>query len=195
MSIQSKRLVLSRGQASLLLSTALAGGLLLSWSAPALAQEEQAGASETQYEGEAIVVTGSRVARASLDSPAPLTVIDGDAFITQTSRISVGDELAELPQFGPAGTRAASISPTGGNTSTGLNLLDLRNIGSSRTLVLVDGRRHVAAAQGTSQPDISSIPAALIERVEVLTGALPRSTVPTPSRASSISSCATISRA
>ena len=160
-----------RQRAAQLLSTALAGGLLLSWPGVLAAQaQEEALADPAPASGEPIVVTGSRVAKAGLDSPAPLTVIDGSTFITQTSRISVGDELTELPQFGPSGTRSASISPTGGNTSTGLNLLDLRNIGSSRTLVLVDGRRHVAAAQGTSQPDISSIPASLIARVEVLTG-------------------------
>ncbi|MEM9314116.1 MAG: TonB-dependent receptor, partial [Pseudomonadota bacterium] len=67
-------------------------------------------------------------------------------------------------------TRAASVSPTGGTTTTGLNLLDLRGIGASRTLVLVNGRRHVSSSQETAQPDINTIPSALVERVEVLTG-------------------------
>ncbi|MEM9897834.1 MAG: TonB-dependent receptor [Pseudomonadota bacterium] len=120
--------------------------------------------------GDQIIVTGSRISNSNLDSPAPVTSIDGDFFLDRTSRISIGDELAELPQFGPLSTRAASISPTGGDTATGLNLLDLRNIGATRTLVLVNGRRHVAGAQTTSQPDVNTFPTALLERVEVLTG-------------------------
>ncbi|MEO1658726.1 MAG: TonB-dependent receptor [Pseudomonadota bacterium] len=143
---------------------------LLVGSAMVAALTAVASAQETEVEGDEITVTGSRIQNSNLDSPAPVTVIDGDFLLNRTSRISIGDELAELPQFGPLSTRAASVSPTGGDSATGVNLLDLRNIGATRTLVLVNGRRHVAAAQNASQPDVNTIPAALIERVEVLTG-------------------------
>ncbi|MEM7730204.1 MAG: TonB-dependent receptor plug domain-containing protein, partial [Pseudomonadota bacterium] len=117
-----------------------------------------------------IVVTGSRLETAASDSPAPVSVIDPADLTVTTGSISIGDQLAELPQFSPSSTRAASVSPTGGNSSTGLNLLDLRGIGASRTLVLQNGRRHVSSSQDTAQPDVNTIPAALLERVEVLTG-------------------------
>ena len=117
-----------------------------------------------------VVITGSRLETAASDSPAAVAVFDATALTETTGSISIGDQLAELPQFAPSSTRAASVSPTGGNSNTGLNLLDLRGIGASRTLVLVDGRRHVSSSQDTAQPDINTIPGALLERVEVLTG-------------------------
>src|SRR4029078_1498203 len=54
--------------------------------------------------------------------------------------------------------------------ATGLNILNLRNLGVQRTLVLVDGRRHVAAIPGSQAVDINTIPQALVERVDIQTG-------------------------
>lgn len=137
---------------------------VVSLAQPAPTEDDEA------MELEEVVVTGSRIRNADLDSPSPVAIFDTDFLIESTGRIALGDQLAELPQFGPLSTRAASVSPAGGNAGTGVNLLDLRGVGASRTLVLVNGRRHVASTPDTAQPDINTIPSALIERVEVLTG-------------------------
>src|SRR5690606_37927196 len=61
-------------------------------------------------------------------------------------------------------------SDDGNRGSVGLNLLNLRNLGTQRTLLLVNGRRHVAATAGDAAVDVNTIPVALIDRIEVLTG-------------------------
>ena len=81
---------------------------------------------------------------------------------------NVIDYLADIPALSlsnvPEDTTGANLN------DGGLSLLDLRNLGTVRTLVLVDGRRHVGAPQGAPQVDIDTIPALLIESVEVVTG-------------------------
>lgn len=77
-----------------------------------------------------------------------------------------------LQQF-PALTGSVDLednASTADQASVGLTLLDLRNLGSERTLVLVNGRRHVAGAPGSAAVDINTIPIALIDRVEIQTG-------------------------
>lgn len=115
-----------------------------------------------------IVVTGSRIRRPNLDSPVPVTTIRGEEFF-QTASTSVGDVLNELPALTSTFSQSNSTRFLG---TSGLNLLDLRGLGPQRTLVLVNGRRHVAGdilSEATS-PDVNSIPADLIERVDVVTG-------------------------
>ena len=118
--------------------------------------------------GGGIVVTGSRIARPQLESQTPVTILSGEEIFNQ-GNINVGDTLNDLPQlrstFGQ--TNAGRFLGT-----TGLNLLDLRGLGTVRTLTLVNGRRHVASdilANGSST-DVNTIPNDLIERVDVVTG-------------------------
>src|SRR5687767_1205845 len=114
-----------------------------------------------------VVVTGSRIASGSIDSPSPLQVI-GAQDIDATGAPNLQDILLKNPAFGTPG-----ISRTNSNFSTasaGAATVDLRNLGTARTLVLVDGRRFVAGIPGTSAVDLNTIPAQFIERVEVLTG-------------------------
>ncbi|MDE2619582.1 MAG: TonB-dependent receptor plug domain-containing protein, partial [Sphingomonadales bacterium] len=115
-----------------------------------------------------IVVTGSRILRPNLQAANPVTVVAGEQFF-ETGRTNVGEVLNELPQLRNTYNQQNSTRFLG---TRGLNLLDLRGLGSQRTLVLVNGRRHVAGdilSSGVS-PDINTIPTDLIERVDVLTG-------------------------
>jgi outer membrane receptor protein involved in Fe transport len=118
-----------------------------------------------------IIVTGSRILRGIESSPNPVAVVSADALVGRTGGISIGDQLSLLPQFRTTQTQAASTAlgtqPPG---QVGLNLLDLRGLGVTRTLVLQNGRRLVSSTQALSQPDTNSIPVDLLERVDVLTG-------------------------
>jgi len=117
---------------------------------------------------EAITVTGSRIRRPNLESPLPVTSVGGEEFF-QTGDVSVGDKLAELPSIRGTFTQANSTRFLG---TAGLNLLDLRGLGTVRTLVLVNGRRHVGGDVLSSgvTPDVNTMPTDLIERVDVVTG-------------------------
>ncbi|MEL6340720.1 MAG: TonB-dependent receptor, partial [Myxococcota bacterium] len=115
---------------------------------------------------ERIVVTGSRIARSNLTSPVPVTVIDAE-FIENSGSVFLGDLLATLPQFQPNFTSANSTRFIG---TTGIATANLRNLGDDRTLVLVNGRRHVGGLSLSPVVDINTIPQDLIERVETLTG-------------------------
>ena len=116
---------------------------------------------------EEMVVTGSRITRVSgMDTPTPLTSIDSEE-IAYSGSINLGDFLNELPAF------RSTFSLNNGSRflgTTGLNLLDLRGMGTARTLVLVDGHRHVGGFNGSAAVDINTIPQELVERVEVITG-------------------------
>ena len=115
-----------------------------------------------------IVVTGSRIRRPNLDSPVPVTTLQGEAFF-QTGSTSVGDVLNDLPALRSTFSQANSTRFLG---TSGLNLLDLRGLGTQRTLVLVNGRRHVAGdiLSTATSVDTNTIPTDLIDRVDVVTG-------------------------
>lgn len=120
-----------------------------------------------QQPGGDIVVTGSRIASPALTSNSPLQVIDAQN-IRDTGTPNLQSVLLQNPAFGTPG-----ISRTNSNFSTssaGVATVDLRNLGSDRTLVLVDGRRFVAGIPGSATVDLNTIPAQFIERVDVLTG-------------------------
>ena len=125
---------------------------------PGLSAEGQADASD-----EAIVVTGSRLIRPELDAPSPVTTVDSETF-DLTGTVTVETLLNELPQLIPGNTRTSN-NQGGEDFST----LDLRGIGPNRTLILVDGER-VPASSSSGVVDIGTIPAGLIERVDVVTG-------------------------
>jgi outer membrane receptor protein involved in Fe transport len=119
-------------------------------------------------ECETIQVTGTRIRRPNLESPLPVTSISGQEFF-ETGQTSVGDTLNDLPALRSTFGQANSTRFLG---TSGLNLLDLRGLGTSRTLVLVNGRRHVGGDvlnTGVSV-DVNTIPTDLIDRVDVVTG-------------------------
>ncbi len=115
---------------------------------------------------DAIVVTGSRIARPDLASAIPVQSILAEQ-ITSTGDLSLGDAINELPSLRSTFSQANSTRFIG---TAGLNLLDLRGLGSARTLVLVNGLRHVSATPGEFRVDVNTIPSSLLERVDIVTG-------------------------
>lgn len=162
-------------------TTALAGASVFV-AVPAWAQEveeEQADQGQLDSEqeiesGEAatasdeVVVTGSRIRRPNLQSTVPVTSVGGEEFF-ESGQISVGDQLNELPALRSTFSQANSTRFLG---TSGINLLDLRGLGTQRTLVLQNGRRHVAGdiLNNAVSPDTNTFPSDLIERVDVVTG-------------------------
>ena len=124
---------------------------------------------EVVDDGSAIVVTGSRIARPEADSPNPVTSINSET-IQQSGLTNLTDLLVQNPALVGSTTNADAGGSTASFGGVGVNLLNLRNLGTDRTLVLVNGRRHVAGLSGTASVDINTIPTALIERIDVLTG-------------------------
>ena len=113
---------------------------------------------------EEIVVTGTRVRRKDLNTPAPLTVLSRDQ-ISASGRVSLGEFLQALPEQGNSGANA-QVNNTG---EGGAIYVSLRSIGPQRTLVLINGRRLVPGGVGADPaPDLASIPAAAVDRIEVL---------------------------
>ena len=137
--------------------------------ADALPAGDATAAASTETPGEAITVTGSRIRRPNLESTVPITSISGEQFF-ERGNTNIGDTLNDLPQLR---STFAQQNPGLGIGIAGLNLLDLRGLGTSRTLVLVNGRRHVPAdiLNNAVSPDINTIPNDLIERVDIITGA------------------------
>ena len=120
-------------------------------------------------EVEEIIVTGSRIARdPNLTGALPIQSI-GAQEIQQSGEFSIADVVNDIPALLMSVTSEQSIDAPAA-FDDGANVLNLRALGSERTLVLVNGRRHVGGLQGTSAVDVGSIPMRLIERVEVLTG-------------------------
>ncbi len=121
---------------------------------------------------EEVVATGSRVVRQELETTAPITVIGADA-VLDSGETDVSTLLRETPALNGSLTGTNSVSTTLDSDlgdDTGVGRLNLRNLGTNRTLVLVNGRRHVSAIQGSADVDVNTIPIALIDRVETLTG-------------------------
>jgi len=116
---------------------------------------------------EELVVTGSRIARGALEQPTPITIINSDA-IVQSGFSNAGDILNQYSQFG-VGTGLSS-NQAGYNTDAGATFLNLRGLGTNRTLVLVDGLRRVSGGSSSSAVDLSTIPANMIDRIEIITG-------------------------
>ena len=131
--------------------------------------QDAAPATDTPADDTPIVVTGSRIARPEAASANPVVAMTADT-MQRVGTANVTDFLKSVPALtGSAGAydNSGSRAPIG---FTGLNLLDLRNLGYDRTLVLIDGRRHVGSVDGLQAVDINTIPQDLIQRVDVLTG-------------------------
>ena len=122
------------------------------------AQEERTGIEE-------ISVTGSRILRDGMSSPTPLTAISNEEMRNMAPTL-IMDALTQMPQFRDNGqSQTGSIFTSGG----GSNSVNLRGIGSNRTLTLLSGRR-VVSSQQSGTVDIAMFPTSLIQRVEVVTG-------------------------
>ncbi|MXO97976.1 TonB-dependent receptor [Altererythrobacter xixiisoli] len=134
---------------------------------PAAAQDNSA--EQDSQVAPAIVVTGSRIVRPDYSSNSPTISVD-DALLQNSGTAALETNLNKLPQFVPAQTptAGADIQPTATNTP-GAATVSLRGIGSNRNLVLLDGRR-ITPSNASGVVDISTIPSAAIERVEIISG-------------------------
>ena len=136
----------------------LAALVLSLTSGSVMAQEEEL---------EEITVTGSRIARdPNLSGALPVQSI-GSEEIQMSGEFSLADVVNDVPALLSSTTSESSIDSA---LADGANVLNLRGLGANRTLVLVDGRRHVGGVTGSSSVDVGAIPMRLVERVEVLTG-------------------------
>lgn len=152
--------------------SALAAAILVSALVPAIAQAQDSPADEAssaERDEEQIVVTGSRIARdPNIGSAAPIISVTAEE-LQRSGTADVVDTLRDVPALSTSTSSDASIDGVFAE-AVGQSILNLRGLGSNRTLVLVNGRRHVSGVAGAQAVDINSIPSALIERVEVLTG-------------------------
>ncbi|HEX7081797.1 MAG TPA: TonB-dependent receptor [Gammaproteobacteria bacterium] len=119
---------------------------------------------------EEIVVTGSRIVRQDFQSNSPIVTVDNDDFETQTG-LNIESYLNQMPQYNPAASPVTTeqdvqITPI---NSVGVATISLRGFGPNRSLTLVNGKRQVPI-NALMWTDINSIPSALIERVETITG-------------------------
>ena len=132
--------------------------------APGAPLPETAAAQPDANAVEAVVVTGSRL-QTGFQAPTPVTVV-GQAQMEQRAPADVYDIVRDLPSFRPsAGPSNSSYGIQGASQAN----LDLRGLGSARTLVLIDGKRHVPT-DDSSNFDTNMIPSSMIDRTEVVTG-------------------------
>ena len=142
----------------LLASTIICGAALFA-AAPALAQD----AAPQDAELDEVVVTGSRIPQTNLVTTSPVTQVTGeDIDVAGVTRVE--DLISQLPQA------FAAQNSTVSNGASGTATVSLRNLGSSRTLVLIDGRRMGSGSPNDDAADLNQIPEQLVERVEVMTG-------------------------
>ena len=151
---------------------------LLGFAAPAIAQEDLGEPTDFVEPNDfvepaeavptgAIIVTGSRIVRPNVDATNPITSITVTD-LTTTGEVNLGDALNDLPSLRSTFSQQNSTRFIG---TAGLNLLDLRGLGTNRTLVLVNGRRHITAQPGVpTSVDVNTMPVGLVERVDILTG-------------------------
>jgi iron complex outermembrane receptor protein len=142
---------------------ALLAAVSVTSSQPVHAQEQTA----QNVQLEEIIVTGSRVLRDGFEAPTPLTVISIEE-LQASAPENIADFVNELPSV--MGSEMPSNSQTSiSSGASGINSLDLRSMGSDRTLVLLDGQRSVASRLN-GVTNVNNFPQMLIERVDVVTG-------------------------
>jgi outer membrane receptor protein involved in Fe transport len=149
-----------------LLATTMLGSLAAFAPTVTLAQTA-APAGQEATSVEEVVVTGSRIRRDPTNAPTPLIQVTRDEVVS-TGQASVIDVLADIPAL--SGSTVPEDTTGSGLNDGGLSLLNLRDLGTARTLTLVDGRRHVGASSGGLAVDVDTIPRLLIQNVELITG-------------------------
>lgn len=144
----------------------MAVGIALA-STPSLAQDTPpASAPDTSAnEADTIVVTGSRIARPELTASIPVAVVSSQA-IENRGHTNALDAIRDIPIAGQSLDRSASNFS---NFDNGISTVNLRNLGTSRTLVLINGRRSVGTP-GDSAVDLNNIAPDLIDRIDIVTG-------------------------
>lgn len=130
-------------------------------------QQQQQADDENDLELEEIIVTGSRIAGAPGTQPSPVQIIDMERVKTSGFN-NIADFLSDIPALQgsvvPDDTTGATLG------ASGLSLLNLRQLGTQRTLVLIDGYRQVGSQPGTAAVNVDTLNFLMVERTEVLTG-------------------------
>ena len=145
------------------LASAIKFGLIASVSTTAFSVSNTAFAEEVGADVERIAVTGSRIQRQDMETASPVTVIGAEEI--RAEGFTTVDELLQA-QTSMAG---AAVGSSTNNGARGVAQVDLRGMGSQRTLVLLNGRRMVNSGSGAdSAVDLNAIPVAMIARVEIL---------------------------
>ncbi|MFA9201772.1 MAG: TonB-dependent receptor domain-containing protein, partial [Cypionkella sp.] len=147
-----------------------AAGASLALPAAAAAQETPAPAPSPAANEETsdIVVTGTRVVRDGYQAPTPLTVLTTEDIENSSPTNNIADFVNQLPSLAGS-TRPSNSRLNISSGQAGINALNLRNFGETRTLILLNNRRSVASTI-TGVVDVNTIPQMLVERVEVVTG-------------------------
>ena len=117
---------------------------------------------------EQVVVSASRVTIAGYAQPTPVTVV-GSAQLEKEAFANITDAVRQLPQVNAPPSTYSTNAGGGGPASAGENILNLRNLGATRTLVLFDNQR-VVASNISGGVDIGNLPSALVQRIDVVTG-------------------------
>ena len=139
-----------------LLLGAACAATLFGLGAPAVAQDQSI--------PETVVVTGSRLGTAGLNAPTPVTAVSAQD-LQASAPSTIADALNNLPSLVQSGGQQNNS----GSTSAGKNLLNLRGLGTTRTLILLDGMRFPSTSN-TNAVDTNVLPQALVKRVDIVTG-------------------------
>jgi len=139
--------------------------LALAVAAPAFAQPASQGAEADLQE---VIVTGTRIVRDGYQAPTPLTVVTAEALAAGTATANVADTLNTMPVFANSTSPASAVAGVSAATQ-GMNILNLRGMGGTRTLVLLDGQRSVPSVF-SGEVDVNNFPQQLIQRVDTVTG-------------------------
>jgi len=117
---------------------------------------------------EQIIVSASRISIAGYQQATPVTVV-GTAQLEEAAHADIGDTIREMPQVVGIGPSKGSAGGTIFASTPGLSTVNLRNLGITRNLVLIDGQR-VVQSNVSGGVDLATIPSTLIQRVDVVTG-------------------------
>jgi outer membrane receptor protein involved in Fe transport len=113
-----------------------------------------------------IVITGSRIRRDTFSSPQPLSVVSAES-IRDAGTISIGNILLEQPNINPA---TNSQNSSGTLFLAGQTRADIRGLGTTRTLVLMDGRRLPFSDASSPAVDLNTIPSLMVKSIETIAG-------------------------
>ncbi|WP_157220435.1 TonB-dependent receptor domain-containing protein [Flavisphingomonas formosensis] len=168
-SVQAKMKFLSSASLAIIIAVAAPGAAFAqdTTAVPAGAPTGSTGDATAPDEAGEILVTGTRVIRDGYKAPTPTTVV-GSEEIAKRSPVNLADFVNQLPSLSASTSPRANIASLG-TGFTGINALNLRSLGATRTLVLLDGRRVPPSNLG-GLVDINTLPQALVKRVDIVTG-------------------------
>jgi iron complex outermembrane receptor protein len=140
--------------------------LAIAAASPVLAQDAAAGSANTV---EQVIVSASRINIAGYQQPTPVTVVGAEQ-LARDAQTDIGDVIRQLPAFGTSsGPNNSSSANFIVSSTPGIDVVNLRQLGVLRTLVLFDGQRVVASSV-SGGVDLSTMPSSLVQRVDVVTG-------------------------